>query len=344
MTPIDSEPRTSAGGGSRQGGGIVDGEQPEFQFRAGGRVLALFSAALHGLVLKALEDGPLRLAELRRRVGGPPQTTLRGHLGNLIGMGALEKRSRDGAPNMVDNALTPVGLELLFVADVLERWLSRCPAGPLDLEREGGKGAVKAFAGGWNSAMLRALAVRPFSLTELDTLISAFSYPALERRLSAMHLSGLVRATQGERNGTPYAVTEWLRLAVAPLLASIRCERRQMPAETAPLGRIDVEAAFLLAVPLVSPPTGAGGACQLTVEDGADSRWREAGVAVAVERGEVVSCSSRLEPKPATAVRGPALAWLEALVGGDAGELEIGGDRELALGLVDGLHAALFPA
>lgn len=320
----------------------ADGNRTEYQFRAGGRVLSLFSTALHGLILRALADGPKRLSDLRKEVGGPPQTTLRGHLGNLIGMGALEKRSRDGKPNMVDNALTPVGTELLFVAENLERWLARAPAGALELESEAGKAAIKAFISGWSSTMLRALAARPFSLTELDNLITAFTYPALERRLSAMHLAGHVVALQSDGKGTPYAVTDWLREGVAPLLAAVRCERRHLPTETPPLTRIDVEALLLLALPLVELRKSASGTCQLAVENGDDSRWRAAGAKATVERGQVANCSSKLEAKPPTAARGSAVGWFDAIVMGDADQLQIEGDRALGLGLVSGLHKALF--
>jgi len=305
-------------------------------------VLSLFSTVLHGLILRALADGPMRLTDLHRKVGGPPQTTLRGHLGNLIGIGALEKQSRDGKANMVDNALTPAGLEMLFVADVLEAWLARAPERAIGLESEAGKAAVRALISGWGSTMLRALAARPFSLTELDNLITAFTYPALERRLSAMHLAGhVVALQQSNGRGRPYAVTEWLRQGVAPLLAASRCERRHLPGETAPLTRIDVEAILLLAMPLVALPPNAHGTCQLTVENG-DPKWRAAGVAVEVEGGEIVACTSKLESSPATSSRGSATGWFDALVDGNADRLQAGGDRGLALAMVEGLHSALF--
>jgi DNA-binding HxlR family transcriptional regulator len=334
---LDSRP-----GDNKSGDGANGTSASEYQFRAGGQILSLFSTALHGLVLRALADGPMRLADLRKQVGGPPQTTLRGHLGNLIGMGALEKRSRDGQPNMVDNALTQIGLEMLFVADTLEAWLACCPEKTLDLESEGGKGAIKALIGGWNSTMLRALAARPFSLTELDNLITAFTYPALERRLSAMSLAGQAVAMQSTEKGTPYAVTEWLRQGMAPLIAAARCEQRHLAKETAPLTRIDIEAMLLLGGPLVEPPAGSEGSCQLLVTSDEDGRWRSAGISVAVEPGRLASFSSKLESDPATAARGSALGWFDAIVDGDLSGLTISGDRELAEALVRGLNLGLF--
>lgn len=313
-----------------------------YQFRAGGYVLSLFSKALHGLVLRALDEGPLRLAELRRKVGGPAQSTLRGNLDNLIGIGALEKRNGNGRASKADNALTPIGAELLSVADTLESWLGRAPDGPLQPESEMGKATIKALVGGWDSTMLRALAVRPFSLTELDNLISAYSYPALERRLAAMRLVGFLGPAQRNGGATPYAVADWLRQAMAPLLAAIRCERRHLATETAPLTRLDIETIFLLTVPLAELSPRASGVSQLAVEGGDDSDWRSAGVRLSVASGRIVSCASKLEPGSDSWIRGSATAWLDALVCGDSKRLELGGDRAVTLDLVNSLQRALF--
>lgn len=314
----------------------------DHQFRTGGYVLSLFSRALHGLVLRALARGPMRLADLRKEVGGPAQTTLRGNLSNLIDIGALEKRQTNGKASMVDNALTPAGTELLIVADAIESWLARAPEGPIRLESETGKAATKALFSGWDSTMLRALAARPCSLTELDNLINAFSYPALERRLGAMRLVGCVAAVQGNGGGTPYAVTDWLRQGMAPLLAAVRCERRHMPEETAPLTRLDVETILLLVLPLAAFSPDANGVSQLTVSGGDESGWRSAGVRVGVRDGLVTSCTSRLKSSPENWIRGSAAEWLDALVEGNTDRLEVSGDRALTLDFVDSLHQALF--
>lgn len=313
-----------------------------YQFRTGGYALSLFSTALPGLVLRALSSGPMRLADLRKEVGGPAQTTLRGNLGNLIEIGALEKRQTSGRTGMVDNAITPAGRELLTVADAIDGWLARAPHGPIRLESETGKAAVKALVSGWDSTMLRALAARPFSLTELDNMINAFSYPTLERRLGAMRLAGCVTAVRGNGGGRPYAVTEWLRQGMAPLLAAVRCERRHMAEETAPLTRIDIETIMLLAMPLVAIAPNADGVSQLAVQGGDASGLRSAGVRFAVRNGLLTTCTSKLEASPESWIHGLAPDWLDALVEGGTTRLEVSGDRALTLDIVEGLHRALF--
>jgi DNA-binding HxlR family transcriptional regulator len=340
---LDAGPRSATAPiGVRE---VSDAEYgPEYQFRAGGYVLSLFSKALNGLILRALADGPLRLAELRRKVGGPAQSTLRGNLDNLIGIGALEKRQGNGRANMADNALTAVGAELLSVADAVESWLARSPQGPLQLESEMGKATIKALISGWDSTMLRALAVHPFSLTELDNLISAYSYPALERRLAAMRLAGFLTPVEGNNGATPYTVAGWLRRAMAPVLAAIRCERRHIADATAPLTRIDVESILLLALPLIAPAPDASGVAQLAVQGGDRSEWRAAGVRLQVESGQMLSCTSKLEPNPESSICGSATDWLDALVCGSSRQLTVSGDRAVTVDLVDRLHQALFQA
>ncbi|HEV7616311.1 MAG TPA: winged helix-turn-helix transcriptional regulator [Solirubrobacterales bacterium] len=306
--------------------------------RVGGHALSVLATPLNLLILKALTERPMRLAELRKQTGLPAQTTLRGHLASLGELGVLIKRPTEQMPYTVENELTPMGRELLAVADRLESWLGHAPDGAISLESAAAKGAVKALIDGWGSTIMRALAARPQSLTELDSMISGLSYPALERRLSSMRIAGLVEARPSRGAGTPYGVTAWARQGVVPLLAASRCERLHMRDATAPLTQADIEAAFLLATPLVALSDAASGSCQLAVERAAGVS--PAGVQVTVERGEVVSCVSDLEPAPGTYAVGSAATWLRAVDEGSADLLRLGGGKQLAEGLVLGLHTA----
>ena len=308
------------------------------QVRAGGRALSVLATPLNFQVLKALAERPMRLAELRKTTGLPAQTTLRGHLASLAELGVLSKRPTQRMPYAVENELTPMGSELLDVAGQLEVWLGRAPGGPISLESGAAKGAVKALIDGWGSTMMRALAANPLSLTELDSLISDLSYPALERRLSSMRIAGLVEAQRTRGVGTPYAVTNWARLGVGPLAAASRCELIHMGGEIAPVTEVDIEAAFLLATPLVGLPESVAGSCQLEVE-ATPGFVPRTGVQVMIERGKVVSCVSRLESRPAAYAAGPAIKWFNAVRHGRIDQLRFGGSRQIAEDVVGGLHA-----
>jgi len=326
----------------------ADSKSQSVGVRSGGTVLSLIAGPLSVPILRAHLDGPLRLSDLRERIGGAAQTTLRGQIGNLRGIGALDRRTLGGMPYAVENELTDAGRAVLEVADLVEAWLGRAPQGAIALGSEPAKGAIRALIGGWGSTMLRALAARPLSLTELSSVIGGHSYPALERRLGAMRAARLVEPRPDERGsgGKPYAVTEWTRLAVGPLVAAGRCECRHMAGSTEALTRIDVEAGFLLAVPLLDLEANRNGPCLLAVDTGADGGAqpgaRLAGVRVLIEDGTVTSCVSRLEQQPTTWALGTVEAWVDAILEGRTAALRTGGrDSRLAEGIAHGLHGAL---
>jgi len=299
-------------------------------------------------ILRAHLDGPLRLPDLRERIGGAAQTTLRGRVGNLRGIGALERHVRGGMPYTVENELTDLGREVLDVAAVVEAWLARAPQGPIALGSEAAKGAIRALIGGWGSTMLQALAARPLSLTELSGEIPDISYPATERRLSAMRAARQVEVLPAEGAiGRPCTVTEWTRRAVGPLAVAGRCECRHMSETTDPLTRIDIEAAFLLSVPLVTlSDEQNAGSCLLAVSTGAadvgESKSSIVGVHVNVSAGVVSSCMPRLTQDPGTWALGTVDSWLDAIIEGRVDRLRIGGDdTQLAQAVIVSLHRAL---
>ena len=337
----------------------ADGETAPARLRTGGAVLSFIAGPLCVPILRAHLDGPLRLPDLRDRIGGAAQTTLRGQVGNLRGIGALERKVIPGMPYTVENDLSECGREILEVAGHVEAWLARAPHGPIALGSEAAKGSIRSLVAGWSSTVLRALAARPLALTDLNSLIKDLSYPALERRLSSMRAARQIEVLSDKPGkARPYAVTDWTRQAVVPLVAASRCECRHLPGTVEPLDRVDIETAFLLAVPLAALPADSTGSCLLAVSapsgDGDGERLapqegdpldRVAGVHVEVERGEVVSCVSRLEVDPRTWSMGSPGTWVETILDGRLDDLRFGGaDQPCARGLIEAVHGALAPA
>jgi DNA-binding HxlR family transcriptional regulator len=319
----------------------------EEEIRAGSRVLSVFENPLNARILRAHAEGPLRLAELREKVGSPASTTLRVAVGALFDIGALTKHSGSDSGYGVSTALSPAGEEMLTIADAVDSWLELCPTGPIAPGGEEAKGAVKALAGGWGSRLVRALAGGPRTLTELHGLIPDVSYQSLERRISWMRATGQIEAVEKPGRGTPYGVTDWLRRAIAPLGVAGRCERRHLDAESGPITEVEVEASFLLALPLVPLRSSARGTCMLAVHTGPNGSEQEqlplTGVTVEVERGAVVSCTPAVSQEPGTWAVGSPETWLDAVIDARIEDLRIGGvDPQLALDLVTGLHFALF--
>lgn len=310
--------------------------------RSGAQTLVLLATPLNHQILQALSDGPMQQGELRRATGLPAQTTLRAQLKRLVEIGAVEKTRRNRFPGAIEQELTKTGRDLIAVTEILGRWLQRAPEGPLSLGSPASKAAIKALTEGWSTTMMRALAARALTLTELDRVISSVNYPSLERRLGAMRLAGLVTTRAASGRGSPCEITRWGREAIGPLTAAARWELRHNPIATPPVGRLDIEAAFLLTVPLLRLPNDLSGACRFTAVVANGSEDRHAGVFVQVEEGRVVTCTTRLEGKADAWASGSAPAWIAAVVERDLNGLELGGDCAMARHLLDELYEALY--
>lgn len=304
--------------------------------RAGATALSLLAAPLNVHLLQALEDSPLPLIDLRRAVGSPPQSTMRVYSRTLVEIGTLERQRQAAFPGTVEYASTESGRALLGIGQILERWLQEAPVGPITLGTTASKSATKALVEGWSTNIIRALAAKPLSLTDLNRLIPRISYPSLERRLGALRLADLVEPYPGEGRGTPYRATPWLRRAIVPLSAGAWWERRYL-ADPPQIGRLDVEAAFLLAIPLIELPPEVSGKCRLAVEIQGGSSPVFAGVLICVEDGKVISCSSRLEGEAEGWASGSASSWMRRMNGQEA-DLEIGGDADLVREIVEAIR------
>ena len=290
-----------------------------------------------------LAAGPKQQVAIQREVEFAARTTLRVQLKRLFEAGTVSKRRRNRFPGTLEYELSPAGASLLFVADLLERWLQRAPDGPMPLGGNAAKAAIKALTEAWSTTLLRVLASGPSSLTELDSLISSLSYPALERRLAAMRLAGLAEPRPTDRRGSPQLVTRWAREAMGPIAAAARWERLHRPAETPPVTCLDIEALILLCAPLLQLPSDASGSCRLVADFGGDPD-RLGGAMVAVEHGRGASCTTDLRRDADAWAYGSPHAWLDALARADTAGLELGGNYGLVLKLIEALKDTLLVA
>lgn len=285
----------------------------------------------------ALAPRPLQLAELRKDLGAPAQTTLRLHLRRLCELGVLNRNEQSGFPGTVGYGLGPAGDDLLRTAEPLSDWLAASPFGPLTLADPTASSAVRAFVGGWTSNVLRVLAARPLTLTQLDRLIPAINYPTLERRLTAMRRAGQLTPGQGRGKGKPYRVTHWLREAVKPLATAAAWESAWADGVADRLHRNDVVAALLLALPLLPLPADASGTCGLLVDSGDEGSASIGGVVVTLDRGRLVSISTELNAADGWALAS-GIDWLGFLGNESRGTVTTGGSRTLANAVVECLR------
>jgi DNA-binding HxlR family transcriptional regulator len=306
--------------------------------------LSLLSAPLNVHVLKALEEEPRSLSDLRRTVGAPPPTTMRKQLRALTDLKAIVRHQQSAFPGGVRFELGRAGSELLELGRLVQDWLADSPEGPLSLGSVAAKGTLGALTQGWNSKILRAIAARPLSLTDLSRLISSLNYPSLERRVSALRLCGLIEVRPCEGRSTPYGPSPWLRRACGPLMAAAQWERQHAATEVAG-DRFDFEAAFLITAPTISISSEVGGLCRLGVESrSASGEITWAGVQLRVVEGEVLSCVVRAEGEADAFASGSPSAWVDALMSGRLDDIYLSGDRQLVMEIVEALHSGLFKA
>lgn len=255
------------------------------------------------------------------------------------------KQAAEGQSNAVATALGPAGSDLLVVADVLEGWLGECPARPISLEEEHAAVAVKALAGGWSSTLMRALATRPSTLTELSEQIPEINYPALERRMGWMRTTGQIDALPKEPRGVPYVPTTWLRRAITPVVMATRCERRHMT-DNPPITDVEAETAFLFGLQVAPLPEDRHGTCTLAMQTDAieiDEGQPLTGINIELKVDGTASWEVGMVTQPSTWAVGTAEDWLTAMLDGRFEILRIGGaDPQLAADVISAMRYAVF--
>lgn len=236
---------------------------------------------------------------------------------------------------------SPAGEELLVVAPVLERWLNDCPQGRVTLGPDAGP-ALSALFGGWCSTAMHVLAASPLTVAEAIEAIGTLNDVVVEERLDDMVEVGQLEILRGEDGEERFAVTDWLREAIAPLAIAARMEHRHPAGDTAPIAALDVEAAFLLTLPLLDLPAELSGTCSLAVELDEDVVPNPAGVTARVEGGRIVSCEAGLDQDADSWASAPAPDWLDTLIEPNVKRVRSGGERDLPRRLVYELHETLF--
>ncbi len=238
--------------------------------------------------------------------------------------------------------ITASGREGLFIGFVVERWLQSAPQGPVPFGSPEAAMAVAALVEGWSATVVHALAREPHTFPELERAVEGLGRRALKRRLEAMRHAGQVEACPDGAGGVIYAATDWLRAGIAPLIASARFERREPKEGMAPIDALDVEAGFLMSLPLIELPRELSGTCRLGLNLEEDESARLTGVTAHIEQGRVISSTAGLGEKADAWAAASAGNWLDTVIEPDAKSVRTGGDRWLARAVLDALHKTLF--
>jgi DNA-binding HxlR family transcriptional regulator len=89
------------------------------------RVMAVLAEKWTLLIVAQLAEGPMRTAEIRRRVDGISEKMLIQTLRKLESYALVSRRSYPEVPPRVEYRLTPLGRSLSRLAGLFGRWVER---------------------------------------------------------------------------------------------------------------------------------------------------------------------------------------------------------------------------
>jgi DNA-binding HxlR family transcriptional regulator len=296
-------------------------------------------------ILRQLSSGPLDSTELLERVEFVSRSTYFERMRDLEELSLIGRERRGDVPPVAECRLTPHGGQLLPVASRLDAWLADAPAGPLKLGEAYATATVKALAVAWGSTLLRWMAERPRTLTELERLVNNFGYRKLERIVRDLVKAGLVERAAIQERLSPFGLTDWARRSAGLLTAAMRWERHEIAKRSAPVSPTEAEGVLLLGLPLIELSSDANGTCALLVDADAPREERLGGAVVGLVEGRPVSWSAAgeaevhaIEREADCWVRGPTLAWLRTHIETPHAVLRAGGDTDLAMSVMAALR------
>jgi DNA-binding HxlR family transcriptional regulator len=100
------------------------------------RVLAVLAEKWTLLIVSQLAEGPMRTAQIRRRVDGVSEKMLIQTLRKLEVFGLVSRRSYPEVPPRVEYRLTPLGRSMARLTHLFARWVERNVASLLKAERD----------------------------------------------------------------------------------------------------------------------------------------------------------------------------------------------------------------
>lgn len=304
-------------------------------------MLRLLGAGASGPILMALGEGPLRTMELTARVDGYSPRTVYRYATRLTELGLIDREEEESVPSKVVHSLSsPRGRELYeLMAAYADVAMTRLPGGEI-----GGAewGALALVAELWESGMIEELNLGAKSLTELTHGEHGLSFHQVSRRASLFTRSGFIEEIVGTGRYRRYALTEKTRRAMG-LIAGIGRWRRRHVVPEGSSGLSADEAAGLMrtALPLVALPDHAGKSFELRIAP-AEGSGSEEPVWGGVEAdGSVASRAAALERVDGVA-HGGVSTWVDSVLDGPNGGLDVDGDSALIADCLRSLHASLW--
>jgi DNA-binding HxlR family transcriptional regulator len=311
--------------------------------RLGVRALKLLAEESMVAVLRGLDDGALRPAELDRRLPGVAHSVVMRRLRRLLDSELVVYEHRPGQPPHARSVaiphearydLTDAGRLLLGVSAEASRWEQTWCA--QDERREPvGALAIKLTADEHTRKLGLLLADGPLSPKDLGRRGPELCRSALQRRLRELVLAGLLDRRPLGRSSLYELTSRARHLAHVAMLAGRwewQWSRRRYPA----LGR-DLDELLHLVAPVAQIAVPFAGICQLRLDaEGADAP----NIYLAARAGSILALSGAPAAAPAAVGSATPAAWCETLLRHER-SIMISGDENLLVAVIGALSRAL---
>jgi DNA-binding HxlR family transcriptional regulator len=314
-------------------------EPPIASARVGLRILR---NDLNRSILEALDSGPLTAGALCTRLMLESDTSLREQLRTLEDARVVEgcSRSPHGTKSF---RLSPAGDEFARVMGLAGAWLTRRPGPALNPESDAAWRAFAALGDAWELSLIQRLLVRPGTRAELTATVPSLNKQKVKRILRRLEGAGLFVISDSADRAPRYLVSEWGRRSIAILSAISRWELAHLPHLARPLVAIEATIGLLAILPLIQRPNELTGVCSFTVQTEVHGPLpRSSAVWARMSAGRISACRIGRCPTRLDAwAFGNVEGWFNAVADGRPAALRVGGDRDLALGMLRGLHEEL---
>jgi DNA-binding HxlR family transcriptional regulator len=307
-----------------------------------GNLLRLLGGGASGMILMALGEGSLRTMELTDRVAGYSPRTVYRYATRLAESGLIDRDEEQGVvPSKVVHRLSdPRGRELY---ELLHTYAS-AEMNPLPNGQIGGAewATLALVAEMWEAGMIGQLNLGPKSLTELARGEHGLSFHQVSRRANLFAANGLIQEISEGARHRRYALTEKTRRVMGLVAGVGRWRRHVVPKGSSGLSAQETANLMRAALPLVALPDHAGKRFELRIAPlGADGTAAEPVWGDVATDGSVANQLAALE-RVDGAARGTVAAWVDSVLDGPNGGLEVKGDGALIEDCLRTLHASLW--
>lgn len=305
-------------------------------------VLRLVGDGATGQILMALGERPLRTGQLAERMEDCSSRSVYRYTSKLHRHALVDRFEEAGVPSTVILSLsTPSGRNLYRLLRMFAATpLARLPAEGSDFQSWTSLSLLGEL---WDTGFVGELGRGSRSLTELAQSAPEMTYHQVTRRMELFIADGLLmRVPKGRLKH--YGMTDHGRRRMALVTGIGRWRRRHLEDGAPGLAIGEMATVLRTALPLVLLPEYAGMSIDFGVSGEMDRNERRATEMLqgTIDDAGTMHCDRAAQPAVNGSARGTLNTWFAALLDGNRGRMQVGGDLSLVDVCLTQLHKVLW--